>query len=192
MWTTQYIEMNENKKLITSGGLGTMGFSLPAAIGAQLGSPYKKVVYICGDGGFQMNIQEMATAVQHELPITIIIINNSFLSMVREMQHFFYNKKYSGTCLRKRKSCSDKCQFENRNIPDSCPPYTPDFIKLAESYGTYGIRADKKENITSAFKKAKTNKGAPTIIEILIYFKENLLSIVQSEKSLKDMIISDK
>lgn len=192
MWTAQYIEMNENKKLITSGGLGTMGFGLPAAIGAQLGNPYKKVVCICGDGGFQMNIQEMATAAQHELPITIIIINNSFLGMVREMQHFFYNKKYSDTCLRKRKSCSDKCQFENRNIPDSCPPYTPDFIKLAESYGAYGIRVDKKENITSAFEKAKTNKDAPTIIEILIDFKENVLPIVQCGKSLKDMIISDK
>ncbi len=192
MWTTQYIEMNENKKLITSGGLGTMGFGLPAAIGAQLGNPYKKIVCICGDGGFQMNIQEMATAVQYELPITIIIINNSFLGMVREMQHFFYNKKYSGTCLRKRKSCSDKCQFENRNIPDSCPPYTPDFIKLAESYGAYGIRVDKKENITNAFEKAKTNKDAPTIIEILIDFKENVLPIIQGGKSLKDMIISYK
>lgn len=191
MWTTQYIEMNENKKLITSGGLGTMGFGLPAAIGAQLGNPHKRVVCICGDGGFQMNIQEMATAVQHELPITIIIINNSFLGMVREMQHFFYNKKYSGTCLRKRKSCSNKCQFEDKKVPNSCPPYTPDFIKLAESYGAYGIRVDKEENISSAFEKAKTNLDAPTIIEILIDFKENVLPIVQGGKSLKDMIISE-
>ena len=191
MWTTQYIEMNENKKLITSGGLGTMGFGLPAAIGAQLGNPDKRVVCICGDGGFQMNIQEMATAVQYELPITIVIINNSFLGMVREMQHFFYNKKYSGTCLRKRKSCSNKCQFEEGKVPYSCPPYTPDFVKLAESYGAYGIRVDKEENITNSFEKAKTNLDSPTIIEILIDFKENVLPIVQGGKSLKDMIICE-
>ena len=139
-----------------------------------------------------MNIQEMATAVQHELPITIIIINNSFLGMVRQMQHFFYNKNYSGTCLRKRKTCSKNCQFADGKVPESCPPYTPDFIKLAESYGAYGIRVNKKENITSAFQKAKTNMNAPTIIEILIDFKENVLPIVQGGKSLKDMIINEK
>lgn len=191
MWTTQYIEMNENKKLITSGGLGTMGFGLPAAIGAQIGNPDKRVVCICGDGGFQMNIQEMATAVQHELPITIVIINNSFLGMVREMQHFFYNKNYSGTCLRKRKSCNNKCQFDDKNIPHSCPPYTPDFVKLAESYGAYGMRVDKEDEINKALELAKKNTDAPTIIEILIDFKENVLPIVQGGKSLNDMIISE-
>lgn len=191
MWTTQYIEMNENKKLITSGGLGTMGFGLPAAIGAQIGNPDKRVICICGDGGFQMNIQEMATAVQHELPITIVIINNSFLGMVREMQHFFYNKNYSGTCLRKRKSCNNKCQFDDKNIPHSCPPYTPDFVKLAESYGAYGMRVDKEDEINKALELAKKNTDAPTIIEILIDFKENVLPIVQGGKSLNDMIISE-
>lgn len=191
MWTTQYIEMNENKKLITSGGLGTMGFGLPAAIGAQIGNPNKRVVCICGDGGFQMNIQEMATAVQHELPITIVIINNSFLGMVREMQHFFYNKNYSGTCLRKRKSCNNKCHFDDKNIPHSCPPYTPDFVKLAESYGAYGMRVDKEDEINKALELAKKNTDAPTIIEILIDFKENVLPIVQGGKSLNDMIISE-
>ena len=191
MWTAQYIEMNENKKLIMSGGFGTMGYGLPAAIGAQLGNPAKRVVCICGDGGFQMNIQEMATAVQHELPITIIIINNSFLGMVRQMQHFFYNKNYSGTCLRKRKSCGNKCKLENGEIPKSCPPYTPDFIKLAESYGAYGIRIDKEENISGSFEYAKSNTDAPTIIEILIDSNENVLPIVQGGKSLKDMIINE-
>ena len=192
MWTTQFIEMNENKKLITSGGLGTMGFGLPAAIGAQIGNPNKRVICICGDGGFQMNIQEMATAVQHELPITIVIINNSFLGMVKEMQHFFYDKKYSGTCLRKRKSCNTRCEFENGNIPKSCPPYTPDFVKLAESYGAYGIRVSKEDKIDEAFEKAKENTDAPTIIEILIDCKDNVLPIVQGGKALKDMIISEK
>lgn len=191
MWTTQYIDMNENKKLIMSGGLGTMGFGLPAAIGAQLGNPGKRVVCICGDGGFQMNIQEMATAVQHELPITIVIINNSFLGMVKQMQHFFYDKNYSGTCLRKRKSCGNRCRFENGKIPNSCPPYTPDFIKLAESYGAYGMRVDKEENISKSFEYAKSNDDAPTIIEILIDSKENVFPIVQGGKALNDMIINE-
>ena len=105
MWTTQFLEMNKNKQLITSGGLGTMGFGLPAAIGAQLGNPDKRVVCIAGDGGVQMTIQELATAFQLELPITLVIINNGFLGMVRQMQQFFHDKNYSGTCLRKRKSC---------------------------------------------------------------------------------------
>ena len=192
MWTTQYIEMNENKKLITSGGLGTMGFGLPAAIGAQLGNPDKRVICVAGDGGFQMNIQELATAVSYQLPITIVIINNSFLGMVRQMQHFFYNKKYSGTCLRKRKSCDNKCQFEAGKVPNSCPPYTPDFIKLAESYGAYAIRVTEEDKISQAFEYAKSNTDSPTIIEILIDFKCNVLPIVQGGKALNDMIINDK
>ena len=191
MWTTQFIEMNENSKLITSGGLGTMGFGLPAAIGAKIGKPDKRVVCVCGDGGVQMNIQELATAVQHELPIIIVIINNGFLGMVREMQHFFYNKKYSGTCLRKRKSCSMSCKFEDGIYPDSCPAYTPDFVKLAESYGAYGVRVDEKDGLDMAFEFAASNTDAPTIVEILIDYKENVLPIVQGGTALKDMIIKE-
>lgn len=162
------------------------------SIGAQIGNPHKEVVCIAGDGGIQMNIQEMATAVQHELPLTIVIINNSFLGMVREMQHFFYNKNYSGTCLRKRKTCNPNCQFEEGKVPNSCPPYTPDFVKLANSYGAYGVRVTEEDKISEALEYAKLNTDAPTIVEILIDFKENVLPIVQGGKSLKDMIINEK
>lgn len=175
MWTTQFLEMNKNKQLITSGGLGTMGFGLPAAIGAQLGNPDKRVVCIAGDGGVQMTIQELATAVQLELPITLVIINNGFLGMVRQMQQFFHDKNYSGTCLRKRKSCEGKCNFDGSNIPECCPPYTPDFIRLAESYGAYGIRVTAEDKLGDAFEEAKKNTDAPTIIEILIDFKDVVL-----------------
>ena len=175
MWTTQFLEMNKNKQLITSGGLGTMGFGLPAAIGAQLGNPDKRVVCIAGDGGVQMTIQELATAVQLELPITLVIINNGFLGMVRQMQQFFHDKNYSGTCLRKRKSCEGKCNFDGSNIPECCPPYTPDFIRLAESYGAYGIRVTDEDKLSDAFEEAKKNTDAPTIIEILIDFKDVVL-----------------
>ena len=189
MWTTQFLEMNKNKQLITSGGLGTMGFGLPAAIGAQLGNPDKRVICIAGDGGVQMTIQELATAVQLELPITLIIINNGFLGMVRQMQQFFHDKNYSGTCLRKRKSCEGKCNFDGNNIPECCPPYTPDFIKLAESYGAYGIRIMDENKLSDAFKKAKQNTDAPTIIEILINFKDVVLPMVQGGKALDDMLL---
>lgn len=189
MWTTQFLEMNKNKQLITSGGLGTMGFGLPAAIGAQIGNPDKRVICIAGDGGVQMTIQELATAVQLELPITLIIINNGFLGMVRQMQQFFHDKNYSGTCLRKRKSCEGKCNFDGNNIPECCPPYTPDFIKLAESYGAYGIRIMDENKLSDAFKKAKQNTDAPTIIEILINFKDVVLPMVQGGKALDDMLL---
>ncbi|OYO88647.1 acetolactate synthase catalytic subunit, partial [Lachnotalea glycerini] len=136
MWTTQYLEMNGRTKLLTSGGLGTMGFGLPAAIGAKLGNPDKQVVCISGDGGMQMNIQEMATAVTCELPITFCIFNNSYLGMVRQFQQLFFNKRYSSTCLRCRKSCEKNCFDPNKE----CPPYSPDFIQLANSYQAKGIR----------------------------------------------------
>ncbi|SCI25741.1 thiamine pyrophosphate-binding protein [Intestinibacter bartlettii] len=189
MWTTQFLEMNKNKQLITSGGLGTMGFGLSAAIGAQLGNPDKRVVCIAGDGGVQMTIQELATAVQLELPITLVIINNGFLGMVRQMQQFFHDKNYSGTCLRKRKSCEGKCNFDGSNIPECCPPYTPDFIRLAESYGAYGIRVTDEDKLSDAFEEAKKNTDAPTIIEILIDFKDVVLPMVQGGKALDNMLL---
>ena len=189
MWTTQFLEMNKNKQLITSGGLGTMGFGLPAAIGAQLGNPDKRGVCIAGDGGVQMTIQELATAVQLELPITLVIINNGFLGMVRQMQQFFHDKNYSGTCLRKRKSCEGKCNFDGSNIPECCPPYTPDFIRLAESYGAYGIRVTDEDKLGDAFEEAKKNTDSPTIIEILIDFKDVVLPMVQGGKALDNMLL---
>ena len=189
MWTTQFLEMNKNKQLITSGGLGTMGFGFPAAIGAQLGNPDKRVVCIAGDGGVQMTIQELATAVQLELPITLVIINNGFLGMVRQMQQFFHDKNYSGTCLRKRKSCEGKCNFDGNNIPECCPPYTPDFMKLAESYGAYGIRVTDEDKLLDAFEESKKNTDAPTIIEILIDFKDVVLPMVQGGKPLNAMLL---
>lgn len=185
MWTTQYLEMNQNTKLLTSGGLGTMGFGLPAAIGAKLGNPETPVVCISGDGGMQMNIQEMATAVTCELPITICIFNNSYLGMVRQVQHLFYDKRYSSTCLRCRKSCEKNCFDRNKE----CPPYSPDFIKLADSYNAKGIRVFKPEDIEKAFEEAKANKEGPTIIEFMIETSELVLPMVPNGNALNDMVL---
>lgn len=185
LWTTQFIELSSNKQLLTSGGLGTMGYGFPAAIGAKLGNPDRNVITICGDGGMQMNIQEMATAIVYELPIIICIMNNGYLGNVRQWQEMFFDKRYSSTCLRWRKSCSSTC-----NTPrHKCPEYTPDFIKLAESYGAKGIRVERTEDMKAALLEAKNTKTVPTVIEFIIQREENVLPIVPPGNPLKDMMI---
>lgn len=187
LWTTQFLTLNNNKKLLTSGGLGTMGYGFPAAIGAKLGNPDMDVITISGDGGIQMNIQELATAVVYELPIIICILNNGYLGNVRQWQEMFFQKRYASTCLRYRKSCDRDCNNPNK----CCPPYTPDFIKLAESYGAKGIRVEDNSDIESAFITAKQNTTAPTIIEFMIAPEANVLPIVPTGNPLSEMILED-
>ena len=185
LWTTQFIDIDNNKRLLTSGGLGTMGYGLPSAIGAKIACLDKDVIAISGDGGIQMNIQELATAVCQELPIVVCILNNGYLGNVRQWQEMFYNKRYSSTCLRYRKSCNDNC----KNHDKCCPEYTPNFIMLAQSYGCQAIRVCKKEEVEKAFKAAKKNKKVPTIIEFIIDDNLNVLPMVPPGNSLEDMII---
>ena len=154
MWATQYLDIDEKRQMITSGGLGTMGFGFPAAIGAKIGNRDTEVVCVTGDGGFQMNIQEMATAIVQGTPVIICLLNNQYLGMVRQMQQLFYGKRYSAVCLRKRRSCPANCKGPN----EACPPYTPDFVALAESYGAHGIRVEREEDIQAALDKAPLRK----------------------------------
>lgn len=189
MWCTQYLEINSKRQLLTSGGLGTMGYGLPAAIGAQFGNPDKQVICISGDGGAQMNIQEMATAVCHELPVIFCIFNNSYLGMVRQMQQLFFGKRYVGTCLRRRKNeCPEHCKGPSKD----CPIYTPDFIRLAESYDAKGIRVKEVSEIEPALKEAAANKKGPTIIEFLIDTDEIVLPMVKGGNPINKMIFSPK
>ena len=183
MFTAQFLELDENKKLLMSGGLGTMGYGLPGAIGAQIGNPDTPVISISGDGGMQMNIQELATAVLEELPIISCIFNNSNLGMVRQWQKLFYGKRYSMTCLRSGAACRGKCG----EVP--CPEYTPDFVKLAESYGAKGIRVTKKEEILPAFEEARKSKKVPTIIEFMIDPEDLVYPMIQPGGTLEDMIL---
>ena len=188
LWATQFLEIDENRQMLTSGGLGTMGYGFPAAIGAKLGNPHKDVIVISGDGGIQMNIQEMATAVVYELPIIICILNNGYLGNVRQWQEMFYDRRYSSTCMRYRRSCEAGC-----NKPDHCcPEYTPDFIALAESYGAKGIRVTKAEDIKSALNSARQNTKTPTIIEFIIDREINVMPIVPPGNSLNDMILGSE
>ena len=185
MWATQYLELDEHHQMITSGGLGTMGFGLPAAIGAKIANPSREVVCISGDGGLQMNIQEMATAVVNEAPVIICLFNNCFLGMVRQMQQLFYGKRYAATCLRRRKSCPAVCKGPN----PSCPPYTPNFVALAESYGAHGIRVERAEDIKKALEEARSYQDAPTIIEFAIATDEIVLPMVKSGNPMSEMIL---
>ena len=159
MLAAQYVQINQKKHMIMSGGLGTMGYGLPGAIGAKIGNPDSTVLTICGDGGVQMNIQEMATAVLEELPIIICIFNNEYLGMVRQWQKLFYGKRYAMTNLKAG-------ALSRRTNGEEYPEYTPDFVKLAESYGAKGYRVTKTEEIAPAFEAAKKNQKVPTNIEL--------------------------
>lgn len=185
LWTTQYLQLDENRQMLTSGGLGTMGYGFPASIGAKIGNPDKDVICISGDGGMQMNIQEMATAMAQELPIILCVLNNGYLGNVRQWQELFFQKRYSSTCLRYRKRCNKDCQ----NPEKCCPPYSPDFVRLAESYGAVGIRVEKTEDIDQAFEQARKNCYSPTLIEFIIEREANVMPIVQPGKPLSEMIM---
>lgn len=185
LWATQFLELGKNKQMLTSGGLGTMGYGFPAGIGAKLGNPQKDVVVISGDGGMQMNVQEMATAMVYGLPMTICILNNGYLGNVRQWQEMFFDRRYSSTCLRYRRACENAC-----NKPGAeCPPYIPDFVKLAESYGAKGIRVTSPEEIRPALLEGKNNKHTPTVIEFIIEREANVMPMVPPGNSLGDMIL---
>lgn len=188
MWATQYLDINEKRLLLQSGGLGTMGYGFPAAIGAKIGNPDRRVICISGDGGVQMNIQEMATAVCEELPVILCILNNGYLGMVRQFQQLFYGKRYEATCLRRRKDCPPHCKGPSKD----CATYTPDFVKLAESYMAHGIRVTQKEEIAPAFEEAIKYTDAPTIIEFIIDTDELVMPMVKAGNPISEMILSPK
>lgn len=181
MWTAQYLKLNQNKRLLTSGGLGTMGFGLPAAIGAKLGRPEKRVISITGDGGIQMNIQELATAVMEEIPVTVLILNNGCLGMVRQWQQLMFDRHYAGTDL--------KSGNFGQNQPER---YVPDFVRLAESYGALGLRVFNLADLTAALNAAQHETRRPAIIECVIEREAVVLPMVKAGCSLNEMITGDE
>ena len=188
LWTTQFLEIEGNHQLLTSGGLGTMGYGFPAAIGAQFGNPTKRVFAICGDGGVQMNIQEFATAMHYHLPVTLVVINNGYLGNVRQWQQLFYDKRYACTNL-----LMDESAIVTRDMIDNDEfEYVPDFVKLAEAYGAQGISVTKAEELEAAFTKADAFKKGPTLIECIVPTELNVLPMVPAGKSLSDMLLKDK
>ena len=182
MLVSQYADITENRQLIMSGGLGTMGYGLPGAIGAKIGNPDTPVISVSGDGGMQMNIQELATAVLEELPIICCIFNNEYLGMVRQWQKLFYGKRYAMTNLKAG-------ALSRRTDGQEYPEYTPDFIRLAERYGAKGIRVTEKDQIAAAFEEAKKNTKTPTIIEFIIDPEEMVYPMVKPGGTLADLIM---
>jgi len=166
MWAAQFYKFINPRTMLSSGGLGTMGYGFPAAIGAQMGKPDALVFDIAGDGSIQMNIQELATAVFNKLPIKIIILNNSCLGMVRQWQELFYKKRYSYTCL-----------------AGACP----DFVKLAESYGAVGIRVTEKSEVRPALERAIKIDNT-VIMDFHIEKEENVFPMVPAGQAINRMI----
>ena len=165
MWTAQYYPFPKPRTLLTSGGLGTMGYGFPAAIGAQVGFPNKLVIDIAGDGSFQMNSQELATVVQYQLPVKVAILNNGYLGMVRQWQEFFFGKRYASSSLQ---------------------GISPDFVKLAEAYGAVGMRATRPEEVVPTLKKA-FSISKPVIIDFVVDPEENVYPMVPAGEPLNQM-----
>ena len=185
LWTTQFLKLNDSRRLLTSGGFGTMGFGLPAAIGAKLANPKTPVVAIVGDGGFQMNVQELATAVINGLPIIICLLNNCWLGNVRQWQELYYGKRYQSTCLRRRATCPMRCV-----TMQECPAYVPNFQKLADSYEVKYRRVTSKEEIDEAFAFAMQQTEYPTLLEFMIDEEENVYPIILPGKDLSTVKFS--
>ncbi len=168
MWAAQYFKLAQPNRWLTSGGLGTMGFGFPAAMGAQAAFPGRLVLCIAGDGSIQMNMQEMATAVVSKLPVKIIILNNRFHGMVRQWQDLFYQGRYASSDL------------EN----------TPDFVKLAEAYGAVGLRANKVGDLDAVLKEAIAVNG-PVIVDVPTYRFENVYPMIPAGGCNHEMILED-
>ncbi len=166
MWTAQFYKFRKPRLFLTSGGLGTMGYGFPAAIGAQVAFPERTVIDIAGDGSIQMNIQELATAVQYKLPVKVMIINNGYLGMVRQWQSLFYKRRYSHTSL----------------------VVSPDFVKLAEAYGAHGIRVQEPGDVVDAIREALSIKG-PVFVDFVVEPEEDVYPMVPAGAPINNMLL---
>ena len=167
MWAAQFFRCQYPRQFLSSGGLGTMGYGLPAGIGAQIGLPKKTVFVIDGDGSFQMNVQELMTAVENRIPVKVAILNNMFLGMVRQWQELFWNRRYSGVDISAQ----------------------PDFVKLAEAYGAVGLRCDKRADVVKTLKKSLEYKDVPVIMDFRIEREENVFPMIPSGQSIEEMMV---
>lgn len=167
MWTAQFYHFNQPRSFLTSGGLGTMGYGLPAAMGAQVGTPGKKVICICGDGGFMMNCQELMAVADLNLPLKIFILNNGYLGMVAQWQRAFYDQHYSHSCIKNTKA---------------------DFVKMSEAMGVPAVRLENRDEMEAVLEKAIASDG-PVLVDIRIPEDEDVLPMVPSGARLDQMIM---
>jgi len=183
MWAAQYYKYKRPRQLISSGGLGTMGYGFPAAMGVQVANPDATVVDIAGDGSIQMNIQELATVSNYQIPVKIVILNNMYLGMVRQWQDLFFKKRYSFTCLNRQKGCPDPCPGPG----PQCPDIIPDFVKLAEAYNIKGYMIDKPKDVTPVLKEALSLKE-PVVMDFRIDKEENVYPMVPAGSPINKML----
>jgi acetolactate synthase I/II/III large subunit len=165
MWTAQYFHFAKPRRWINSGGLGTMGFGLPAAVGAQIAQPDVKTVVISGDASIQMNIQELATIREHDLPVKVFVMNNGFLGMVRQWQELFWDKRYSSV-----------------NMSE-----WPDFVKLAEAYGIAGHRLTDKTTLVDDMRRIVEDDG-PAFVDVRVTREENTYPMIAPGAAARDMV----
>ncbi len=170
MWAAQYYEFTRPNQLITSGGLGTMGFGFPAAIGAQVAAPDRPVVSITGDGSFQMNIQELTTAIREELPVTVVVLRNGSLGMVRQWQQLF---------------------FENRLVETLIDDGTPSLAKVTEAYGGKGITIADEKGLKSGLEEALNYQSGPSVVECFVAEEENVFPMVPAGAANEDFIMGE-
>lgn len=182
MWAAQYIPFSRPREWLTSGGLGTMGYGLPAGLGAQAAHPDRPVVVIAGDGSIQMNIQELATLVQENLPLIVVILDNGYLGMVRQWQELFASGRYASTCLKFNAECRKKC-----GPGAQCSRPSLDFAAIARAYGAEGFMVDNLPMFRAACLAARKLKK-PTVIDCLIAREENVWPIVPPGKSNSEMV----
>lgn len=184
MWSALFYKVRKPRSFISAGGLGPMGFALPSAIGAQIGCPKKLVFAICGDGGIQMVIQELATAVLNRLPVKICIINNRYLGMVRQWQELFFGKRYSQVCLYQNIHCQKKCDKPK----DNCLK-VPDFLKIADAYSIPAEKVERPEQVRPALERALKVKDRPYLIDFHVYPEENVFPMIPAGQSVENLLL---
>ncbi len=188
MWAMQWYQCNKPRRFLTSGGLGTMGYGFPAALGAKFAFPNETVVCIDGDASFQMTACELTTATMEKQPILVVIINNYFLGMVRQWQELFYDKRFASSYM-----AGEGGRGKQSDQPDPTKvPYIPDFVKLAEAHGALGIRVTKKDEVTGALERAlKEVKNRTVVMDVYISPDEKVYPMVPANQSLDDIIVQD-
>ncbi len=185
MWSALFVRHREPRAFLSSGGMGTMGFGLPAAMGASLGFPGRPVVVITGDGSIQMNIQELPTCTLNRIPVKIVILNNSCLGMVRQWQELFYDGHFSKTCLKERPECRAACPGHREDCPNA---FWPDFVRVAEANGMPGFRAERVFEVDEVLEKGFAVDG-PALMEFRVKKIENVFPMVPGGKPINDILL---
>jgi acetolactate synthase-1/2/3 large subunit len=187
MWGALFYNHKKPRHFLSSGGLGTMGYGFPAAMGAAVAFPKRQVIDIAGDGSLQMNIQELTTCALNRIPVKIVLLNNSYLGMVRQWQEFFWEGNYSKTCLRQGPDCPKHCKGPIKDCPHA---YLPNFVKVAEANGVKGLRTEKPAEVDKVLRAGLKYRG-PVLMEFMVKKTENVYPMVPAGQSIDNIIMGE-